>query len=378
MKKVLASSAIMVACTANFASAQTSVTIYGVFDQGFTYSTNQKGSANLQFTSLGVQGSRLGFKGSEDLGGGLKTIFTLESGFDPNTGALGQGGKLFGRQGFVGLQSTQWGTLTAGRQYDPLVGNLAPLTSNGGYTGLYFAHPFDNDNTNNTIRFNNAVKYASNTYGGFSSSVMYAFSNQIGAFGNDRAWSAGAKYENGPLKLGVGYLELDNGGASTTSPNPAGTAPDAPVTASRARMYGLGGSYQLGPALLGAVWTGSKYNNVGPTLTSGITNNFNNYELNARYLVAPTLMLVAAYTYTTVGISGRPGVVNSKFNQFSVLADYFLSKRTTLYAEGIYLRAGGDPFIAGANGGPAAQIQGLSASSTNSQALVRVGIRHSF
>ncbi|PUA18329.1 porin [Glaciimonas sp. PCH181] len=368
----------MVACTANFASAQTNVIIYGVLDEGITYSTNQKGNTNVQLTSVGVQASRLGFKGSEDLGGGLKTIFILETGFDPGTGALGQGGKLFGRQAFVGLQSTQWGTLTAGRQYDPLVGNFAPLTSNAGFTGIYFTHPFDNDNAANTIRFNNAVKYASNTYGGFSSSVMYAFSNQSGAFGNDRAWGAGAKYENGPLKLGVGYLELDNGGASTTNPNPAGTAPDAPVTASRARMYGLGGSYQIGPALLGAAWSGSRYNNVGPTLTSGINNNFNNYELNARYLVAPTLMLSFAYTYTTVDISGRPGVTNSKFNQFGVLADYFLSKRTTLYTEGVFQRAGGDPFIAGGNGGPAAQIQGLSASSTNSQALIRVGMRHSF
>jgi predicted porin len=68
-------------------------------------------------------------KGEEDLGGGLKAIFQLENGFDPGTGKLNQGGREFGRQAFVGLTRDQWGTVTLGRQYDPLVDMVQGITA---------------------------------------------------------------------------------------------------------------------------------------------------------------------------------------------------------------------------------------------------------
>ena len=89
----------------------------------------------------GVEGgSRWGLKGSEDLGGGTKAIFQLENGFNVSTGGLGQGGLEFGRQAYVGLTNQRWGTLTLGRQYDPIVDIIAPTTSNGQWGGL-FSHP---------------------------------------------------------------------------------------------------------------------------------------------------------------------------------------------------------------------------------------------
>ena len=88
------------------AMAQSSVTLYGLIDEGLNYTSNTGGHSNIQMESGFAQGSRWGLKGSEDLGGGNKAIFQLENGFDVNSGKLGQGGRMFGRQAYVGLSQS--------------------------------------------------------------------------------------------------------------------------------------------------------------------------------------------------------------------------------------------------------------------------------
>jgi len=114
MKKTLMVAALS-GVFATAAHAQSSVTLYGLIDAGLTYTNNQNGSHNFKMTSGAVNGSRWGLRGSEDLGGGLKAIFTLENGFSIANGTLGQQGREFGRQAFVGLSSNQFGTVTLGR-----------------------------------------------------------------------------------------------------------------------------------------------------------------------------------------------------------------------------------------------------------------------
>jgi predicted porin len=79
-----------------------------------------------------INGSRWGLRGAEDLGGGLKAIFVLENGFSVQNGRLAQDGREFGRQAYVGVGSTQFGTVTLGRQYDSLVDFVAPLSGTAG------------------------------------------------------------------------------------------------------------------------------------------------------------------------------------------------------------------------------------------------------
>src|SRR5689334_13059243 len=102
---------------AGAAHAQSTVTLYGISDEGFMFNNNAKGKHLYSMASGVMQGSRWGLRGTEDLGGGLKAVFVLENGFDVNTGALKQGGLEFGRQAYVGL-SSGFGTVTLGRQYD--------------------------------------------------------------------------------------------------------------------------------------------------------------------------------------------------------------------------------------------------------------------
>src|ERR1700730_17179701 len=135
MKKIPVALAVSAALAASAAHSQSSVTLYGLIDAGL-----------FQAASGTINGSRFGLRGAEDLGGGLKAIFVLENGFNVQNGKLGQNSRMFGRQAFVGLSSSQFGTVTLGRQYDSLVDFVAPLSATAGTFGdTGFAHPFDND-----------------------------------------------------------------------------------------------------------------------------------------------------------------------------------------------------------------------------------------
>jgi predicted porin len=125
IKKTLCG-AIAVAAGICSGAASAQVTIYGVYDTGIEYVTNSNaaGDAMLRMPNItGATPSRLGFRGTEDLSGDLKTVFVLETGFDPGAGSLGQGGRLFGREAWVGLKNTN-GTLMLGRQYSMLSTSL--------------------------------------------------------------------------------------------------------------------------------------------------------------------------------------------------------------------------------------------------------------
>ena len=126
MKKTLMVAALT-GVFATAAHAQSSVTLYGMIDAGSSIRTTSAGTATGQATSGSVNGSRWGLRGTEDLGGGLKAIFMLENGFNVMNGRLGQGGDEFGRQAFVGLSTSQFGTVTLGRQYDSVVDYTRPL-----------------------------------------------------------------------------------------------------------------------------------------------------------------------------------------------------------------------------------------------------------
>ncbi|MFL9951382.1 porin [Paraburkholderia agricolaris] len=375
MKKIL----ILAAVSATFASAahaQSSVTLYGVVDAGFTYVQNEvspgnspKHAASFGVTSGNASGSRWGMRGHEDLGGGYAAIFTLENGFNVANGTTGQGNRSFGRQAFVGVSSS-YGTLTLGRQYDSMVDYIGPLTATGSWGGVYLAHRGDNDNANASMRINNSVKYQSANYDGFSFSGLYGFSNQAGAFANDRAYSAAMGYSNGGLKLAAGYRQVQGVGGNASGAVQDG-APNIGVAGERQRQrtWGAGGSYAFGPASVGLVYTQSRFNFVA----NDASVRYSNYEVNAHYNLTPALSFGAAYTYMQA-LQNTPGVSNgsSHWNQIGLQADYALSRRTDLYLEGVAQ--------VGAKGNKiGSQVFGTDApSSGRSQGLVTTGIRHRF
>ncbi|AIO49213.1 MULTISPECIES: porin [Burkholderia] len=369
---------------AGAAHAQSSVTLYGIIDEGLLFNNNAGGKHLYSMASGVMQGSRFGLRGTEDLGGGLKAIFTLENGFDVNSGKLGQGGLMFGRQAYVGL-SSQYGTVTLGRQYDSVVDFVGPLEAGDQWGGYIAAHPGDLDNFNNAYRVNNAVKFTSQSYGGFTFGGLYSFGGQAGQFAKNQVWSLGAGYNNGPLVLGVGYLNartpnqfggmFNNGSTSSSVSSPIYGA--YANNANTYQVIGAGGAYTFGAATIGATYSNTKFKgfSAGPFVNQ--TATFNNGEINFKYQLTPALILGAAYDYTQG--SKIDGNSAAKYHQGSLGVDYFLSKRTDVYAIGVYQHASGNVLDSNGNVLKAtAAINGLAGSSTSNQVAARVGIRHKF
>uniref|UniRef100_UPI003341D3D7 porin n=1 Tax=Castellaniella defragrans TaxID=75697 RepID=UPI003341D3D7 len=230
MKKTLLAAALIVGF-AGVAQAETSVTMYGILDTGYGYSNYKLNGDDftIKATSSGLtsgifNGNRWGVRGSEDLGDGLRAIFTLESGFDIGNGNHQQGGSFFGRQAFVGLASDNWGSLTMGRQYNiatQLTYNVNSSVAMGDMEKTFGSVGLGN-------RMNNSFKYMTPDFSGFKAGVAYGNPNTTivrseDVFGvsddlNRSNWtSAGLGYENGPLTAGVSYdrLSQDDGKALT-------------------------------------------------------------------------------------------------------------------------------------------------------------------
>lgn len=377
--------ALVIATSAN---AQSSVTLYGKIEDGFNYTTNARGHDAYQMQSGYDYGSRWGLKGNETLGDGYQAIFQLESGFDVNTGKMGQGGREFGRQAFVGIASDRYGTVTVGRQYDPSVDMFSPMTANGNWTGYLFSHPYDNDNTDYSFRVNNSVKYVTPNIHGFSAEAMYAFSNQSGGFSNNRLYGFGAQYQNGGLQVGGSYLKLNNASSSTSSAaNSSGAVTsDNTFNARSQQNIGVGVNYTFGKTLVGLAYshvdvyapTSNAYF-TGTTQPAGGTWNawkFDNFEMSGLYHFTPALYLGACYTYTQAQLSSTVGKFDPKWHQLSMKLNYDLSARTSVFAEGAYQHA------VSANTGTDfdfANIPGSAdVSSGRNQMVYRVALLHVF
>ncbi|WP_425127546.1 porin [Burkholderia gladioli] len=386
LKKMTAAAAI--ATFACLAHAQSSVTLYGLIDTGISYvnhsAVGTTGSAKRFKYDDGVaQGTRWGLRGSEDLGSGLKAIFLLENGFNTGTGAINQGGAMFGRQAYVGLSKNGIGSLTFGRQYTFSTDVLGNQYSAGTNTvaGNYAYHINDFDQLVNS-RINNAVKFSSANFSGVTFGALYGFSNQAGAFsgsapvngstGSSRAYSFGLNYAAGAFSIGAAYTDISYPSAEV----PAFPTSIANVSAGGTgggkdlRTFGVGTRYQLANAALFALYTNTRIEAL-----NGATTALDAVDVGGRYNFTPALAGGLAYTYTRMH-----DAFGGHWNQVDASLDYALSKRTDVYLLAIYQKA------SGRNGAQDVQAQigsstaffGPSGNGTSNQVAARVGIRHKF
>ncbi len=377
--------------------AQSSVTLYGIADGGILFNNNVKGAKQYALSS--ANSSRWGLQGSEDLGGGLKAIFTLENGYTLGTGALSQGGLEFGRKAFVGLKSDTFGTLTLGRQYSASNDATSSLASGADWaaSGLgYGTRAGDVDNLDTTNRVQNAIKYTSPNYRGLTIGVLYSLGGQAGQFSRNEVTDAAVSYTNGPLKLGASYnftkdpyyATFGDQGNSSTPTSAAGGNNNRPsriyggyASAGSQQIITAGGSYVLGSATIALLYSNTQFQNLGSvnavggygTKYNGGTATFNSGELNVKYALTPSLTVAGAYIYTHN--SGADGVGSAKYNQFNLGTTYFLSKRTSVYAIGFFETASG---VDSTGKQAVADFSGSSYSSNNHQLAAIVGMTHRF
>jgi predicted porin len=367
------------------ASAQSSVTLYGVVDNALTYASNQHGSSNVYMSQGNLQASKFGLLGSEDLGGGTKAIFRLESGFNSLTGAQSSAGYMFNRQAYVGLSNDRYGTVTLGRQYTPyfqMVGGLGPT---GVLTGATGAHPGDLDALDTTLRFNNSITYLSPTIAGLQASAQYALGGVPGSIAAGGQFSAALRYDYQPFSIAAGYVKLKDiatsgalGTFAINSPVNSGYA-----SARSAQLFAAAGRYTWHDLMVGLNYSNVQY---APGNGSMFHDKavFNTFGAISTYRITQSVTVGGGYSFTQS--SKANGISDpAHYHQISLEQTYNLSARTTLYALQAYQHASGKTLIV-ADGATSiidavavvGDSQNTTPSSGPSQFVGMVGLRHAF
>ena len=338
MKKSLLALSILGAF-AGVAQAQTNVTMYGVADAGLVRLDN--GAAKLSKLDSGIySGSRLGFKGTEDLGGGLQALFTLETGINIDTGGF-SGNTAFGRQAFVGLGGA-FGTVKLGRQetfgyfaqaaVDPFVIGLA------GDSTKFFG---------GALRTNNTIKYETTNYSGFTAGVAHSFGEQVltgapSTESNGADNSVSLQYGNGPIFVESFYEQSK---ALLPSSN-------------RAKVFNIGGTYDFGVAKAHLMFDRVRNDASGAA------------GLNYRDVLVGTSIPFGASTVLVDYIKRTDKFGSSDAKQYALGYTYSMSKRTTLYTS--YSRTSNDGNVA------LGTVGGFDAIKGQSYKNFDVGVRHTF
>jgi len=311
------------------AFAQSSVTLYGVVDAGITAVKGDKTWSGL--TSGNNMTSRLGLRGVEDLGAGLKATFRLEGGINLDngdgasgyTGATSGAGFSFRRNATVGLQGT-FGELRLGREltaaynavarYDPF-GSVGLGASNvWGNGGAGDAGVNQNARTTDQ-RINNAITYISPNFSGFKVGLNYGFGEVAGKHSEGRYIGAGATYDNGPISAGLSVEQLSRDGVS------------GDITA-----WSLGGAYNFGVV---RVQAGYRQSEVDDFNALNAEAKRKGYLLGMTAPVGPGIIRVAYNHYRD---SQTGWADDAKADHLSVGYVYNLSKRTALYGTYSYLK----------------------------------------
>jgi predicted porin len=305
--------ACLLAAAAPLAAAQSSVTVYGLYDAAVRRADNA-GANNASRRSMddGVfTGTRLGFRGREDMGGGLYALFTLEAGFDPSTGTslqssptadYGQAAsttRFFGREAHVSLRAN-WGAVTLGRQYTlahTLAARFQPQGNpNSTAHSLFSSHHLARQD--NVARFDTKL-------GPVDLGVMRTFGEQTLSSSANGAWALGAGYAAGAVSLGIYAQQLKNiTGAETR------------------RIVGAGGNVKAGQRIqLYSGWMQRRH-------AVSVQKN-RAWTLGANVQVAPLVLLSVAHYDDRQ--SGSAALAGSRRVDW-VTANYLFSRRTDVYA----------------------------------------------
>ena len=368
MKKTLG--ALLVLGTCGVAMAQSSVTMFGVIDAGFTYGKTSGGESNYGMSNSGNSTSRLGFRGVEDLGGGLKAGFWLEGGMQNDEGS-GKGGGAegpgfeFKRRSSISLMGN-FGEMRLGRgltrAYDDLsrydVFGQVGIGQNVSWDGAQFETDKESDKTVKTsgnvggafVRVSNMVTYISPTISGFKGSFDYGFGEKIGEASANRYFGGSLTYDNGPLSLALVAEQLNA---------------DRPVVAKQiknTRSYGLGGSYDFNSFKLGGLFREHRIKAQG-----GGSYKVDTFHLGGTVPVGGGEARLGYNYYNTKQVEG-------KAHQLSLGYVHNLSKRTAVYGTYSYMTNKKDENFQLSSSGLSLEMPAVG----KSQNAISVGLRHRF
>ncbi|MFC4931440.1 porin [Massilia sp. GCM10023247] len=366
MKKntICAAIAVLTCLAAQPVLAQTSVAIYGILDSGVVHTNHVNAAGDSQTKIPGLTGSvpsRIGFRGTEDLGGGLQALFVLEGGVNVDTGTSGQGNRLFGRQAFVGLKGG-FGTVTVGRQTNMTFHSMLKTDVMGpnifSISGIDLYIP--------NARSDNAIGYMGN-FGNFTAGATYSFGRDASNAGGPAATNCGGEVPGNSkaCRQVTALLGYDNKTWGVTASydqmhGNTGAAAGLTTADSRDRRTTLNAYAMAGATKIGAGIMARRKDAATPAFDL----DSNLVYLGASHPVAPALVLDAQVARHDVKDSANDSTL------FVARLTYSLSKRTALYSSLGHMRNKGAAAIAldvGGTVGPGMNQSGVS-----------VGVRHAF
>lgn len=376
MKKSLIALAVLAASGA--AMAQSSVTLFGVVDEAVSY---VNGGTNWNGINSGANAtSRIGFRGVEDLGGGLKANFWLEAGILADEGSGGSGyegakasdGLSFKRRSTVGLEGG-FGEVRLGRDLTEAYKATSRYDVFGqvgfGVSRLWADAKVGSVATTNQ-RVSNMITYVSPNFSGFKAAVNYGFGEQADSNRTSRYFGGGLTYDNGPLSIGLsGERQNNKGYEAAIAANPTATPPVVAQAAKYGRdvtAWALGASYDLGVVKLSTAYRDSK-----AKAENGNKDKMKGYYFGLSAPVGAAGEVKASYNRSEATLFGANKL---KADQFALGYVHNLSKRTAVYGTYAYIKNKNND---GANLGLALQ-SGVALKDNGSQHGVQVGIRHAF
>ena len=329
--------------------AQGSVTVYGVIDLNLERSNHRNingGYGDLtQLKSDGLFGSRLGFRGSEDLGGGTKALFTLEAGLGPDSGTAGNATRFFNRLSFVGLENDRLGRLTFGRQYTAQFDVLSR------YFPLTRAPQYEPYAQIESIYTDNSVKY---TYlsGPVKLEGHYGFGESTQGRRGAANYSVGVAYEPTGWGVALSYDQTNTAYATTGDLGNYGYV----------RKLVAAARYTLGAATFYAGIRDGRTVNPNAVLTTRDNIAYAGVE----YQFTPTINAAIGYYQNNVHSTTAPSTGTPR--SIAARATYALSRRTDVYA------------VYGTARNAALNFNALSTlqPGTDDQTAFALGIRHLF
>jgi predicted porin len=352
--------------------AQSTITLYGVVDTGVEFFTHASstGGTMVRFPTIsgGDLPSRWGIHGEEDLGGGLKTIFTLENGFAPSSGGALQSGRLFGRQSFVGLKA-DWGQLTAGRQMNMTMYGMADADvigpaafSMGSFDG-YLASARDDNSINYLGKFSGLTVGASYSFGRDSSAAGNCGGQLAGDMMSCRAITAMLKYDHANWGAALIYDEQRGGvGATAMTAVPGIRGVAFTNSGDTDRRYQANGYFLVGRVKVGGGWVHREINGDVQTVRTDLSY----LGVSVPYVAWSFDAQISHIRNRSYDANGTLGVVRANYN---------LSKRTAVYGLLAYMKNSGDGAVYSVSASsivPAMPAAGVG------QAGVMVGMRHFF
>lgn len=364
-------SAAVLTVLSSAAAAQSSVTIYGRIDGGLVSGKFDPSGTRTLMQSGSYSGSRLGFRGVEDMGGGLKAGFQMEGALNVDTGTGGTNNAFaFNRGSHVSVGSTNAGEVSLGKMYMPMF--WVYLASDPGIGGLGLGsmgasilqqHTALTGKTGWGGFYDNAVRYRTPNMSGLKGELAYSFGAEgTNATKNDaKTTGANLQYENGPMYVGAGYQKYTTTVLGTTAGTFAGD--------SNQTTWMLAGRYNIAPGVVGVNY--GKTSNSSACLAAGNVNgcDMSTFAINTRWDFGPN-----AVDVSWAQLKASSGSLNgAKANTLALGYTYKLSKRSWLYAQ--YSKMNNNSASAwGLNGG-----MGIANGTKGfSPQVMAVGLHHQF